>query len=170
MATQFCRQAANACVCRTQGYGCMPWKARPPGNRFEESRAFMGSKLYVGNLSYNTSEEILREAFGADGREVVSVAIINDRDTGRPKGFAFVEMGSDSDARAAMEAWDGQELDGRPLRVNEAQERPPRRNFGGGGGGGPGGGRDRRPGGGGGGGNGGGGRGGRDRDRRGGGW
>lgn len=111
----------------------------------------MGSKLYVGNLSYNTSEESLRDAFGADGREVVSVAIINDRDTGRPKGFAFVEMGSDSDARAAMEAWDGQDLDGRPLRVNEAQERPPRRNFGGGGGGPPGGGRGfDRPGGGGG--------------------
>lgn len=114
----------------------------------------MGSKLYVGNLSYNTSEESLRDAFGADGREVVSVAIINDRDTGRPKGFAFVEMGSDSDARAAMEAWDGQELDGRPLRVNEAQERPPRRNFGGGPGGPPGGGGRGfdRPGGGGGGG------------------
>jgi cold-inducible RNA-binding protein len=95
----------------------------------------MGRKLYVGNLSYDTTEDSLRDAFAVDGKVVERVSIISDRDTGRPKGFAFVEMGSDEDAQATIAAWDGRELDGRPLRVNEAQERPPRK-FGGGGGGG----------------------------------
>lgn len=95
----------------------------------------MGSKLYVGNLSYNTSEQTIRDAFGANGHQVMNVAIITDRDTGRPKGFAFVEMGSEDDAQAVIAAWDGRELDGRQLRVNEAQDKP-RRSFGGGGGGG----------------------------------
>jgi cold-inducible RNA-binding protein len=110
----------------------------------------MGSKLYVGNLSYNTSEDTIRDAFQADGHKVISVAIITDRDTGRPKGFAFVEMESDEDAQAVIAAWDGKELDGRQLRVNEAQDKP-RRSFGGGGGGGGGGGRSGGGGGGGGG-------------------
>lgn len=123
----------------------------------------MASKLYVGNLSYDTSEDDLRDAFGADGHQVVSVAIITDRETGRAKGFAFVEMGSDDDAQAMIAKWDGKTLDGRPLRVNEAQDKP-RRSFGGGGGGGRGGfgggggGGDRGRGGFGGGGGGGGGR------------
>ena len=95
----------------------------------------MGSKLYVGNLNYNTSEDDIRNAFSADGHQVMSVAIITDRDTGRPKGFAFVEMASEPDAAAVIESWNGRELDGRPLRVNEAQDKP-RRSFGGGGGGG----------------------------------
>jgi cold-inducible RNA-binding protein len=135
----------------------------------------MGSKLYVGNLSYDTTEDSLRDAFSADGKQVERVSIITDRDTGRPKGFAFVEMGSEADAQAAISAWDGRELDGRALRVNEAQERPPRKFGGGGGGGGgaPGGGGGRGGyggGGGGGGGYGGGGSGGGGRnDRRGGG-
>jgi cold-inducible RNA-binding protein len=98
----------------------------------------MGSKLYVGNLNYNTSEDDIRNAFSADGHQVMSVAIITDRDTGRPKGFAFVEMASEQDAAAVIDAWNGRELDGRPLRVNEAQDKP-RRSFGGGGGGGGGG-------------------------------
>lgn len=93
----------------------------------------MGSKLYVGNLNYNTSEDDIRNAFSADGHQVMSVAIITDRDTGRPKGFAFVEMASEPDAAAVIESWNGRELDGRPLRVNEAQDKP-RRSFGGGGG------------------------------------
>lgn len=93
----------------------------------------MGSKLYVGNLSYDTTEDDLRNAFSQAGHQVVSVAIITDRDTGRPKGFGFVEMSSDEEAQAVIEAWDGKELDGRPLRVNEAQDKP-RRSFGGGGG------------------------------------
>ena len=67
----------------------------------------MGNKLYVGNLNYNTSEEELREHFAADGRSVTEVAIIMDRDTGRPRGFAFVTMGSQDDAQAAVEALDG---------------------------------------------------------------
>jgi RNA recognition motif-containing protein len=91
----------------------------------------MGTKLYVGNLSYSTTEATLRSAFEADGREVREIAMISDRETGRPKGFAFVQMGSEEDAKQAIAALDGRELDGRPLRVNEAQERQ-----GGGGGGG----------------------------------
>ena len=106
----------------------------------------MGTKLYVGNLNYNTSEEALRRAFGANGREVASVSIIMDRETGRPRGFAFVEMATaegvhSRHCKSSMEA----SLDGRMLRINEARERDPRgpRSFGGprpeGGGGGGGG-------------------------------
>ena len=107
----------------------------------------MGKKLYVGNLSYDTGEQELRDAFGADGRQVEDVAIITDRDTGRPRGFAFVTLTSDADAQAAVQALDGQMLGGRTLRVNEAQDKR-----------GGGGGRGGRGGGGGGGGYGGGGR------------
>jgi RNA recognition motif-containing protein len=96
----------------------------------------MGKRLYVGNLSFQTTEDALREAFGADGREVAEVKIMLERDTGRSRGFAFVEMGTDEDATSAVEAMDGAEVDGRPLRVNEAQ---PRQEFGGRGGGGGGG-------------------------------
>ena len=102
----------------------------------------MGTKLYVGNISYNSTEASLRTAFEADGRQVREVALIMDRETGRPRGFAFVQMGSEQDAKAAIAALDGKEIDGRSIRVNEAQERPA---GGGGGGGGRGGGRgDRR--------------------------
>jgi RNA recognition motif-containing protein len=124
----------------------------------------MGTKLYVGNLSYSTTEAALRTAFEADGREVREIAMISDRETGRPKGFAFVQMGSEEDAKQAIAALDGRELDGRPLRVNEAQERQGGGGGGGGGsrggyggGGGGGGGRGGYSGGGGGGGRGGGG-------------
>ncbi|MDF1562277.1 MAG: RNA-binding protein [Deltaproteobacteria bacterium] len=103
----------------------------------------MGKRLYVGNLSYNTTEEGLRDAFGADGRNVVEASIVMDRDTGRSRGFGFVEMGSDEDAQAAIDALDGADLDGRNLKVNEARERAR-----GGGGGGGGGGRGGRGGGG----------------------
>ncbi len=101
----------------------------------------MGTRVYVGNLSYNTTEDALRSAFEADGRTVSSVSIVTDRDTGRPRGFAFVEMGSSEDASSAISALDGQDLDGRTLRVNEAKERS---RGGGGGGGGRGGFRGRR--------------------------
>jgi RNA recognition motif-containing protein len=127
------------------------------------------SKLYVGNLSYATTEEALRTAFEEGGRVVEEVAIITDRETGQPRGFAFVKMGSPADAESAIESLDGFELDGRRLRVNEARAR------GGGGGGGRGGGGGGYRGGGGGGGGGrggprgGGGGGGGDRGRRGGG-
>jgi RNA recognition motif-containing protein len=99
-----------------------------------------GTRLYVGNLNYSTTEEGLREAFGGDGRVVKDVYIVTDRETGRPRGFAFVEMGSPAETEAAIEAMDGFELDGRVLKVNEARARTPR---GGGGGGGGGGGRGR---------------------------
>jgi len=91
----------------------------------------MGTKLYVGNLSFNATEDALSEAFSQDSRKVSSVSIVTDRDTGQSRGFAFIEMASEGDAQAAIKAMDGQELDGRNLRVNEAQERK-----GGGGGGG----------------------------------
>ena len=94
----------------------------------------MGKRLYVGNLSWDTTEETLRGAFEADGRGVSEVHIMMDRDTGRPRGFGFVEMANDQDAQAAIGALDGTDLDGRDLRVNEAQERKPRTGGGGGGG------------------------------------
>ncbi|HEV8112765.1 MAG TPA: RNA-binding protein [Planctomycetota bacterium] len=123
----------------------------------------MGTKLYVGNLSYSSTEAGLRAAFEADGRQVREIALITDRETGRPKGFAFIQMASEQDAKSAIAALDGKELDGRAIKVNEAQERPAGGRPGGGGGGG--GGRGGYGGGGGGGGGygggGGGGRGGR---------
>ena len=111
----------------------------------------MGTKLFVGNLNFTTTEDDLRAAFSEGGRSVKEVAIPSDRETGRPRGFAFVTMGSDGDAKAAIAALDGKNLDGRALRVNEAQDKPPRtgggggggRGFGGGGGGRGGGGRER---------------------------
>ncbi len=99
----------------------------------------MGNRLYVGNLSFDAAEDDLIEAFEKDGRKVTSARIITDRDTGRSRGFAFVEMANDADAQAAIQAMDGVELQGRTLTVNEAQERPQRGGAGGGGGGGRGG-------------------------------
>lgn len=86
----------------------------------------MGTKLYVGNLNYNTNEESLRTAFSSNGREVTSVSIIMDRETGRSRGFAFVEMATDEAAQAALKDLDGTDLDGRTLRINEARERDSR--------------------------------------------
>ena len=83
----------------------------------------MGAKLYVGGISYNTSEEALNEAFSQAGT-VVSAVIITDKMSGRSKGFGFVEMSSPEEAEKAIELWNGKELDGRNLTVNEA--RPPR--------------------------------------------
>lgn len=100
----------------------------------------MGKRLYVGNLSYDTTDDTLRAAFAEDGRTVTDVHVMMDRDTGRPRGFGFVEMGTEEDAQSAIQALDGVNLDGRNLRVNEAQERKPRAGGGGGGGGGRGGG------------------------------
>src|SRR3954452_2173028 len=129
----------------------------------------MGKKLYVGNLSYDVDSSALQELFAAHGT-VDSAQIITDRDTGRSKGFGFVEMGTDAEAQAAIAALNGQEHDGRQLTVNEAKPREDRPRGGGGGGGGRGGyggggggGGGRRGGGGGYGGGGGGGGGGRGR-------
>ncbi len=113
-------------------------------------------KLYVGNLSFNTSEQALRDLFSAHG-EVSSASLVMDRDTGRPRGFGFVEFSNDEQARAAIAALNDKNFDGRDLTVNEAR---PREGGGGGGGGGRGGSRGGGGGGWGGGGGGGGGRGG----------
>jgi RNA recognition motif-containing protein len=83
----------------------------------------MGKKLYVGNLSFNATEDELREVFGRHG-SVDSVKVITDRDTGRPRGFAFVEMSEASAASDAIRALDGSQLGGRALKVNEAQDKP----------------------------------------------
>lgn len=95
-------------------------------------------KLYVGNLPYNTTEDDLRNLFSQYG-SVDSVAVITDRETGRSKGFGFVEFGNDTEARTAIQALSGQEYGGRALTVNEARPKT----AGGGGGGGRSGGRDR---------------------------
>ncbi|MEN8185072.1 MAG: RNA-binding protein [Myxococcota bacterium] len=91
----------------------------------------MGKKLYVGNLPFTASEDEIRGAFERHGA-VESVNVITDRETGRPRGFAFVEMGDENAAQEAIRALDGNEFGGRNLRVNEAQDR---RGGGGGGGG-----------------------------------
>ncbi len=83
------------------------------------------ARLYVGNLSYGTTKETLERAFSAHG-EVVSVNIITDRQTGRPKGFAFVEMGSPEEGEAAKNALNGTNLDGRTINVDNAREQEPR--------------------------------------------
>ena len=85
----------------------------------------MAKKLYVGGIAYSTSDSSLRDAFAQVG-EVSSATIIMDRMTGRSKGFGFVEMVNDSDAEAAIAKWNGQELDGRKLTVNEARPMEPR--------------------------------------------
>ena len=111
----------------------------------------MGTRLYVGNLSYNVTEPELKDVFGENGRNVKEVKVVLDRDTGRPRGFAFVEMTTDAEAAQAIETLNGREIQGRPINVSEARERAPRGGGGGGGG------------------FGGGGRGGRDHDHGGGG-
>ena len=90
--------------------------------------------IYVGNLSYSATEDDLRQAFEAHGK-VSSSAILKDRDTGESRGFGFVEMSNDEEARVAIETLNGQDMDGRALTVNEARPRPERGGGGGGGGG-----------------------------------
>ena len=113
----------------------------------------MGNKLYVGNLPYTVRDEDLQQSFGEFG-SITSAKVMMERDTGRSKGFGFVEMGNDAEAQAAIAGMNGQSLGGRSITVNEArpmEARPPRTGgFGGGGGGygGGGGGGDRSGGGG----------------------
>lgn len=121
----------------------------------------MSKKLFVGGLSWGTDDARFHDAFAQYG-EVTEAKVITDRDTGRSRGFGFVTFASDSEADEAIQALDGAELDGRTIRVNEAQDRKPRTGGGGGGGFGGGGGGGR----GGGGGYGGGGGGGRGGDSR----
>jgi RNA recognition motif-containing protein len=92
----------------------------------------MSKRLYVGNLSWDTTDETLNQAFSQAGT-VTSASIITDRDTGRARGFGFVEMSSEDEAQAAISTIDGMELDGRNIRVSEARERTPRGGGGGGG-------------------------------------
>jgi len=121
----------------------------------------VGNKLYVGNLAYSVRDDSLQQAFGQFGT-VTSAKVMMDRDTGRSKGFGFVEMGSDAEAQAAINGMNGQALEGRAIVVNEARPREDRPGgFGGGGGGRSGGGGGGYGGGGGGGYGGGGGGGGR---------
>jgi RNA recognition motif-containing protein len=98
----------------------------------------MGKKLYVGNLPYSVSDSSLEQLFSAHG-QVQSAQVIMDRDTGRSKGFGFVEMGTDEEAQAAINAMNGKEIDGRALTVNEARPKESggggRGGYGGGGGG-----------------------------------
>ncbi|HZY86041.1 MAG TPA: RNA-binding protein [Gemmataceae bacterium] len=102
----------------------------------------MGKKLYVGNLPYSVSDSDLQQMFEAHGT-VTSAQVIMDRDTGRSKGFGFVEMSSDAEAQAAVDAMNGKDINGRPLTVNEARPKPEgggggrggRGGYGGGGGG-----------------------------------
>jgi cold-inducible RNA-binding protein len=83
----------------------------------------MGKKVYVGNLSFSTTETDLRDAFAAIGHEVSEVKIILDRDSGRSRGFAFVEMATDTGAQSAIETLNGKEVQGRAMAVSEARER-----------------------------------------------
>jgi RNA recognition motif-containing protein len=99
----------------------------------------MGTRLYVGNLPYDIDEDSIKQFFEGGGRQVTQVKIVTDRDTGRPRGFAFVEMGDDGQAKSAIDELNGHELGGRTIVVNEARE--PQRGggrggYGGGGGGG----------------------------------
>jgi cold-inducible RNA-binding protein len=86
----------------------------------------MGKRLYVGNIPYQTSEAQLKALFEESGGEVSEVKIVTDRETGRPRGFAFVELASDAQAEAAVGALNGKAFGGRPLTVSEARERAPR--------------------------------------------
>lgn len=98
----------------------------------------MGKKLYVGNLPYTVNDQVLMDTFSACGK-VDSARVVMDRDTGRSKGFGFVEMSSEDEASAAISKYDGSQLEGRSITVNEAKPMAPRNNdrggFGGGGGG-----------------------------------
>ena len=88
----------------------------------------MSKKIYVGNLSYNTSENEINELFSSYG-EIISTKLIEDQFTGRSKGFAFIEMEDEESVMAAISGLNGKEVDGRTIKVNEATDRPKRNNF-----------------------------------------
>ena len=96
----------------------------------------MGTRIFVGNLSFDTSEQDLHDLFAGDDRPVEKVSIVTDRDSGRSRGFGFVEMRAGADTAAVISALNGKELHGRQLRVSEAHERAERPSRPGGGGGG----------------------------------
>lgn len=95
----------------------------------------MGNRLYVGNLPFSADENQIRDLFAQNNRTVTEVKLITDRETGRPRGFGFVEMGSSEHAQGAISELNGHTLDGRALTVNEAKERESGGRGGGGGGG-----------------------------------
>ena len=103
-----------------------------PASSRSHEESFLSKKIYIGNLPFSVTEQELRDLFGRHG-SIDSVSVITDRETGRARGFAFVEMSEESAASDAIRALDGSDMGGRPLRVNEAQDR---RGGGGGGGGG----------------------------------
>lgn len=109
------------------GWSVLDGPIMEPGRATRSKEIEMGRKLYVGNLSYNTYEDGLRSLFQSFG-QVDSVRIITDRDSGQSKGFGFVEMGTDDQARAAIEGTNGREFEGRQLKVNEAMDKPRRDN------------------------------------------
>jgi len=99
-----------------------------------DNASVQGNKLYVGGIPYRSTEDDIKKAFSEAG-SVVSASIISDRMTGRSRGFGFVEMASEAEAQAAIDRWDGKDLDGRTLSVSFARpqgDRPPRREGGGG--------------------------------------
>src|SRR6202790_1544454 len=116
----------------SHGHAAQQFDAARPGGFFR--RPFMGKKLYVGNLTYGVTDSDLQTMFEAHGT-VQSAQVIMDRDTGRSKGFGFVEMGTDAEAQAAIQALAGKEVDGRALTVNEARPKTEGGRGGGGGGG-----------------------------------
>lgn len=122
-------------VSKQDCFAVVPRERGRPTSQLEISKVFsMAKKLYVGGLPYSTTDERLREVFAQAGT-VSSATIIMDRMSGRSKGFGFVEFENDDEAMKAIEMWNGKELDGRTLTVNEArplEARPPRRQGGGG--------------------------------------
>jgi len=86
----------------------------------------MGTRIFVGNISFESSEQDLQDLFSAEGRKVERVSIVSDRQTGRPRGFAFVDMATEDDTKAAIAALDGKNLHGRDLRVSPAHDKPVR--------------------------------------------
>ncbi len=111
-----------------------------------ERQLGMGTRLFVGNLAYSTMDHQLEAAFAEHG-QIASANVVVDRATGRSRGFGFVEFENENEAKAAIEALDGSTLDGRPIAVNEARPRAPKRDDWSGGGGGGGSDRDRKGGG-----------------------
>jgi RNA recognition motif-containing protein len=108
------------------------WRFPSPGYRRE--KVIMGNKIFVGGLNWDATDDDLRETFGECGA-ITDAVVVNDRDTGRSRGFGFVTYSSDEEAKAAVEKFDGQDFMGRKLTVNEARQREERGDGGGGGGG-----------------------------------
>jgi len=138
MGPQFCYSPSDL---RARVPGCYgePWAdprgARGRGFEFDQGVKAISKKVFVGNLNYDVTREELLEAFGAAGK-VVDAKVPTDRETGRPRGFAFVEFEDEEAAQKSISLLNGKDLKGRALRVNEAEDRPPRPPGSGGGGGG----------------------------------